>query len=129
MAVTARTVRDGDQVTLSGGGFAAGAHIVITFHSAPVVVGSTTADDAGRFSATVAVPATAQGGQHDFEAQGPGPGGEVTAITAPVRVNGPGHHGSWVVPVVMVVVTLLICAAAWRAWTVLSSRRPLTPDR
>ena len=70
MAVTARSVHEGDEVTLSGSGFAPGAHIVISFHSSPVVVGSTTADDAGDFAVSVAVPGTASGGQHHFEAQG-----------------------------------------------------------
>ena len=128
MAVTARSVRKGDQVTLSGGGFAPGAHIVISFRSATIVVGSATADDAGNFSVTVAVPANATGGQHDFEAHGPGPAGTVTDITAQIRVDGAGHRGSWVIPVVMIVVTLLIGAGAWTAWTVLSAHRPLTPD-
>jgi hypothetical protein len=130
MAVTARSVRQGDLVTLSGGGFAPGAHVVISFHSAAIVVGSTNADDAGNFSVTVAVPAAATGGQHDFEAQGPGPAGAVTDIMAQIRVDGPGGGGagSWVIPVVMILVTLLIAAGAWTAWSVLSGHRPLTPD-
>jgi hypothetical protein len=128
MAVTARSVRQGDLVTLSGGGFAPGAHIVVTFDPS-AVVGTTTADDTGDFSLTVAVPANASGGQHRFQAEGLGPGGGDADLTAPVRVNQPGHRGSWVVPAVMVVVTLLICAAAWTAWTVLSTRRPVSPDR
>jgi hypothetical protein len=129
MSVTAHSVRHGDEVTLSGEGFAPRAHIVVSFRSSPLVVGTTTADDAGDFSVTVTVPATASRGEHHFEAQGPGPDGETQTMTAPVRVAGPGRHGSWVVPVVMILLTLLIIAGASFAWARLSSHRPLTPER
>jgi hypothetical protein len=129
MSVTAHSVRHGDEVTLSGTGFAPHAHIVVSFHSSPVVVGSTTADDAGGFSVTVTVPATATSGEHHFEAQGPGPDGEAQTMSAPVRVAGPSGHSSWVVPVVMILLTVLIIAGASFAWARLSSHRPLAPER
>jgi hypothetical protein len=105
-------------VTLSGGGFAPHATIVITFHSTPIRVGSTVADNLGRFSVTVAVPAHAAAGQHHFEANGPAPGGGETVLDAAIGVTVPHGHHSWVLPAVMIVLTLLLAAGAAAALSV-----------
>ncbi|HSS09984.1 MAG TPA: kelch repeat-containing protein, partial [Acidimicrobiales bacterium] len=112
LGVTARSVHDGDTLTLSGAGFAPHATIVITFRSTPVVVGSTVADQEGRFSVTVAVPAHAPAGQHHFQANGPGPGGGETVLDAAIGVTVPRGRHSWVVPAVMVALTVLLAVGA-----------------
>ena len=130
MALTAGAVRGGDQVTLTGGGFAPHTTVVVSFHSTPVVVGSTTADAEGRFSLTVAVPADAPAGQHHFQAEGSGPSGLDTMLVAPIRVRSLVRHHSVVVPIVMIALTLLISAAAWTATVIFprtsSPRRGMT---
>ncbi len=127
MVVTARSVRGGDQVTLTGGGFAPHAPIVVSFHSQPVVMGSTTADAAGHFSLTVAVPADASGGTHHFQAEGAGPAGVDIVLTAAVRVTSLTKHRSWVIPVLMITLTLLISAVAWAATMALARQGQVTP--
>jgi hypothetical protein len=117
LGVTARSVHDGDTVTLSGGGFAPRATIVITFHSTPIVVGAAVADQLGRFSVTVAVPTHAAAGQHHFEASGPAPGGGETVLDAAVGVTVPHGANSWVLPVVMISLTVLLAGAAAVALT------------
>jgi hypothetical protein len=99
-------------VTLSGAGFAPRATIVITFHSNPIVVGAATADPLGRFSVTVAVPAHAAAGQHHFDASGPALAGGQTVLDAAVGVTVPHGRNSWVLPVVMILLTVLLAAAA-----------------
>jgi titin len=104
-------------VTLSGGGFASRATIVITFHSTPLVVGAAMADASGRFSVTVTVPAHAAVGQHHFDASGPAPAGGQTVLDAPIGVTLLHGGSSWVLPVVMIILTLLLAAAAVVALT------------
>ena len=112
LGVTARSVHDGDTVTLSGAGFVPRSTVVITFHSAPVMVGATDADQFGRFSVTVAVPAHAPAGQHHFEASGPAPGGGQAILEAAVGVTVPHGRNSWVLPSVMIFLTVLLAAGA-----------------
>jgi hypothetical protein len=90
------------------------------------VVGSTTADSSGRFSVTVAIPADAPAGAHHFDAAGPDPSGVITTLSAPVRVASLTHHHSWVIPAVMIVLTVLISAGAWVATSALPRGRRLT---
>jgi hypothetical protein len=99
-------------VTLSGAGFAPRATIVITFHSAPLVVGAAVADRSGRFSVTVAVPEHAAAGEHHFDASGPAPGGGQTVLEAAIGVTVPHGRNSWVLPVVMIILTVLLAGAA-----------------
>jgi hypothetical protein len=117
LGVTARSVHDGDAVTLSGGGFAPRATVVITFHSTPIVVGAAVADQLGHFSVTVAVPAHAPAGQHHFEASGPAPGGGQNLLDAAVGVTVPDGRNSWVLPTVMAFLTVLLAAGAAIALT------------
>ncbi len=113
LGLTARSVHVGDQLTLSGSGFAPNATVSITFRSVPIVVASVMTDAQGRFSVTVLVPGDAPAGQHHFEAEGPAPSGGVKTLLAPVSVTVHGHHHSLVLPIAMVVLTVLLVAAAW----------------
>ncbi|GAB3122352.1 beta strand repeat-containing protein [Glaciibacter psychrotolerans] len=65
--VTAHTTV-GQTLHLSGGGFAAGAPIILGVYSLPVVVGQATADADGTFAATIQVPNLI--GDHTFVAAG-----------------------------------------------------------
>ena len=98
----------GDQLTLSGSGFAPGATVNITFRSVPIVVASVITDAPDRFSVSVLVPGDAAAGQHHFEAEGPALGGGLATLLAPVSVTVAGHHHSLVLPIAMVVLTVLL---------------------
>ena len=78
-------IHPGDVLILQGGGFAAGARVVVTFEPTRRVVAITRADGAGRFRVEVTIPDGATVGAHDFLATGTGPRGPVNLVT-PVRV-------------------------------------------
>ncbi len=106
LAVTARSVHRGQQVTVSGSGFVPGAVVTITFHSARVVVGTTIADARGHFTATVSVPADLSMGTHRIEADGAASSGGRTVLIAQVSITAPGGHIGWMLPTLMVVLTV-----------------------
>ncbi|GIT78758.1 hypothetical protein LLS1_04270 [Leifsonia sp. LS1] len=54
----------GGRVDLTGAGFGAGAALTIELHSAPVELGTVTADESGAFTTTVAIPADTAPGRH-----------------------------------------------------------------
>jgi hypothetical protein len=111
--VSAREVRSGDLVTLSGSGFQAGAPITITFHSAPYLVGRTVADSAGQFSATVAVPTGATPGGHHFEATGMGDSRVVITLFTPVDVIAAVTHHRALQALVLVAVAIGLPIGTW----------------
>jgi hypothetical protein len=113
LGLTARSVHVGDQLTLSGSGFAPNATVNITFRSVPIAVASVVTDAQGRFSVTVLVPGDAAAGQHHFEAEGPASTGGVKTLLAPVSVTVHAGHHSLVLPISMVVLTVLLAGAAW----------------
>ena len=51
-----KTVAPGQVITVSGGGFAAGAPVTVGIYSTPTVLATVTADGAGHFSAAITVP-------------------------------------------------------------------------
>jgi hypothetical protein len=50
------SVAQGQVITVSGGGFAAGAPVTVGIYSTPTALASVTADGAGRFAATITIP-------------------------------------------------------------------------
>jgi hypothetical protein len=128
LGVTARSLHKGDQLTLSGTGFQPGARVTIEFHSTPTVLAVVHADDRGDFTTTVAVPTDASPGTHHFVATGAGPNGTPTLLTAPISVILPARDHDWVVPALMVVLTVLLAVGAAVVLT-LSSRWPERPER
>ncbi|MDQ1364901.1 MAG: large repetitive protein [Acidimicrobiaceae bacterium] len=112
LAVAARSVERGKSVKVSGSGFLPGAKITITFHSVRVVVGTTVADARGRFSTTVLVPNNAPPGQHHIEADGATNAGGRAVLVGQVSIMGPRGHHSWVLPALMVALTVLLAAGA-----------------
>jgi Galactose oxidase, central domain len=116
LVATHHVLHRGDLVTLSGAGFRDGATITISFHSTPTVVGRAVANSRGFFSATVAVPASAKGGTHHFEAAGLGSTGQTAELTATVDVVGvPVVNGrsSTVQLVVLTAAALVIPGGTW----------------
>ncbi len=128
LGLTARTLHKGDQLTVSGSGFQPSAPITIEFHSTPIVLARTHADDRGDFTVTVAVPTDASPGTHHFVATGPGPNGAQTLLVAPVSVILPARDHDWIVPALMVALTVILAIGAATVLT-LSSRWPERPER
>ena len=73
------TVTAGDQITVSGKGFAPGETVRIELRSTPVVIGTATAGPTGAFAARVRIPVDAEGGAHTIVAIGAASGITVSA--------------------------------------------------
>jgi hypothetical protein len=112
LAATLHVLHRGDLVTLTGSGFKPDAEITITFHSRSMVVGRASANAAGDFSATVAVPESSPGGTHHFEAAGLGTSGSITQV-ATVTVVGVPTSSSTLQRVVLTGAAFLIPAVTW----------------
>ncbi len=83
------TVTPGQEITVSGGGFAANTELTITFFSTPVVLGTARSDVAGQFSnKSVRIPSDATVGPHRIVVSGLGPSGDTQQAVAPVTVTG-----------------------------------------
>jgi hypothetical protein len=105
-------------VTVSGSGFLPHAAVTITFRSTPITVGQAQTDDHGNFSVMVSVPHNAPAGTHHFEAVGPAAGWDgMNTLLAPVSVTPPPHHHSWLLPIAMVALTLLLAGLAGLVFT------------
>jgi hypothetical protein len=92
------------------------------------VLARTHADDRGNFTATVAVPTDASPGTHHLVATGPGLNGAQTLLIAPVSVILPARDHDWIVPALMVALTVILAVGAATVLT-LSSRWPERPER
>jgi LPXTG-motif cell wall-anchored protein len=79
----------GQDVVLSGNGFAPNDGLTATFNSTPVVVATFRANAAGAFSVTVRVPAAATPGPHTFVVTGTS-GRSASAPFTVVTTTGPG---------------------------------------
>jgi len=77
-------------VTVSGHGFLPEKpDLSITFHSAPVSLGTTTSDASGAYRATVTIPADASAGAHEIVVAGPATaGGALESVTKVTVVSG-----------------------------------------
>jgi hypothetical protein len=83
----------GGTVTVSGGGFAASTELTIELHSTPVLLGTTTTDASGNYSAVVTIPVDTAPGAHSLVVSGLDPSGQprtvsvaITVVAAPVPV-------------------------------------------
>lgn len=87
------TVAPGEDVTISGSGFASGANVTITIESDPVVLGSTTADATGTIAAVIEIPASIPAGSHTLKATGRSADGGVLVLAQAVEVTGQAGGG------------------------------------
>ena len=78
----------GGAVTVSGGGFAPATQLTIELHSTPVVLGTTTTDAYGNYSATVTIPADTAPGAHSIVVSGLDPDGAPRSVSVAITVNG-----------------------------------------
>jgi hypothetical protein len=124
LAVASPSVHAGGEVTISGSGFTPRAPITIMIDGVTVAKGSTYADGAGHFSATVVVPADIPTGSHDIQAHGSARSGGQAVLVAKVSITGPPGHHSWLQPALMVMLTLLVAGGAGVVLTA-STRRHL----
>jgi hypothetical protein len=127
LGLTARTLHKGDQLTLSGSGFEPGTQVTIEFHSTPSVLAVVRANDRGDFTTTVTVPTDASPGTHHFVATGAAPNGAQNLLTAPISVVLPARAHDWVLPALMVALTIVLAVGAATVLT-LSSRWPERPE-
>jgi hypothetical protein len=81
-------VAAGAAVTVSGDGFAPYSTVQLVAYSTPVSLGTVTADDQGRFSAAVTVPAGLVNGVHHLVATGIDPSGATRNLVVEVTVTG-----------------------------------------
>lgn len=74
--VSPSSVRPGQQVVVTGGGFAPNTSLVVDLFSSPVRLGTTTSDAAGNYSVRVTIPADAAPGPHEIVVSGRGANGQ-----------------------------------------------------
>jgi hypothetical protein len=91
-SVTPSSAVRGQQVTISGGGFAPNTTGTVVFNSAPVTLGTIQTDNAGNYSATINVPQSADPGTHTITVTGAGPqAGETHTTSATLTVIAQGR--------------------------------------
>jgi hypothetical protein len=76
----------GDQLTISGSGFAAGSPIQIGIYSTPIALGTATADATGNFTAMIVLPAGLVG-NHTIVATGITPTGSPLFVTSKITIT------------------------------------------
>jgi LPXTG-motif cell wall-anchored protein len=84
---TVSQVRQGDQISISGAGFAPGAEVTVTIESDPVVLGTATADGSGTFSGSFEIPDGFDLGSHTVKATGEGATGGTNILSQGVSVT------------------------------------------
>ncbi|MGH8925130.1 MAG: hypothetical protein ACRDWA_10910 [Acidimicrobiia bacterium] len=108
----------GDEVEVSGSGFAPGSEVVLTIESEPVMLATVTANSGGSFSSIVTVPSNVAAGQHTISATGIDPSGAPRVLAAQVSVGGSlpftGLPLDWVVVGAVVLLTLGAAMLAMR---------------
>lgn len=97
IAVSDATVTPGQPITLSAKTFMPGTTVTFTMFSAPVVLGTATADANGVATITVTIPANTTPGTHRIEASGTGIDGQPLTVVTTIQVAGtataPGSSG------------------------------------
>ena len=76
----------GGAITVVGGGFAPSTPLTIELHSTPVVLGTTTSDVFGNYSATVVIPIDTMPGAHELVVSGLDPDGQPRSVSVAITV-------------------------------------------
>ena len=94
VAVSDSSVEPGQPITISAQIFQPGTSVTFTLFSAPVVLGTATADANGVATITATIPTTAAAGTHTIEASGIGADGQPLTVTQTITVLGATGAGS-----------------------------------
>lgn len=89
LTISDSTVEPGDAVTATAQTFLSGAQVTWTLFSAPIVVGTSTANAAGVATITFTVP-NVPAGTHRLEATGTGADGQPLTVATTLTVTGAG---------------------------------------
>ncbi len=81
ISISTSTVGPGGSLIMNGSGFCPLCSITFTLHSNPVVIGTTTANASGDFSATLTIPSNTAPGTHTIVATDPDGDTASTTIT------------------------------------------------
>ncbi|MGQ0433935.1 MAG: hypothetical protein ACT452_16185 [Microthrixaceae bacterium] len=84
------TVAPGDPITLTAQTYQVGASVTFTMFSAPVVLGSATANSSGVATLTTTIPAGTTSGTHRVEATGTGANGQPLTLVLSITVGPAG---------------------------------------
>lgn len=84
------TVTPGQSITLSAQVFQPGATVTFTLFSAPVVLGTATANSSGVATLTATIPSNTTPGTHTIEATGTGSNGQPLTVVLSITVAGAG---------------------------------------
>ncbi|MFJ4175568.1 carboxypeptidase regulatory-like domain-containing protein [Microbacterium sp. NPDC089696] len=95
LTLSAGTIRAGGSLTVTGSGFGAGESVAFELHSDPIALGSLTADQNGRISGVLRIPASAPVGAHTLVALRAG--GTIQASAA-LQVTAAASTGSATAP-------------------------------
>ena len=93
LTISDATPSPGETITLTGQTFQAGSTVTLTLHSEPVVLGSATADAAGKMALQATIPSDTPLGSHTITADGTAPDGSplslsVSLTVVPAAANG-----------------------------------------
>jgi hypothetical protein len=88
VGVSDGTVTPGQHVVVSGNRWKPGTIVHLSFHSAPVALGTATVGGDGSFATEVVIPATATPGRHDIVVRGRSRSGSARTVRTSVLVLG-----------------------------------------
>lgn len=94
ITLSASTVVQGGDISLTGVGFAAGESVQVWLHSDPVLLATVTADASGVLQATVTIPASAAPGAHEIVVTGLTSNGSASAALTVLAANSGNNAGA-----------------------------------
>ena len=86
LTISDTTPSPGETITITGQTFQTGSTITLTLHSEPVVLGSATADAAGKMALQATIPADLPLGSHTITADGTAPDGSPLSLSVSLTV-------------------------------------------
>ncbi len=113
-SVSRPSASPGEQVTVSGSGFAPNVDLGITLRSDPVRLGVTRSDASGAYEATVSIPPETESGDHRIVIRGPSPTGKTHESSVAIAVDPAERAGTstgpWAVAVALLAGSLVLTA-------------------
>jgi hypothetical protein len=90
LTVSDSSLAPGDSLSIEGRGFAPGSSATATLFSAPMEVGTFTADGSGTVRGEVTIPPSTSPGEHRLELAGSGADGGPLVLSAQLTITGEG---------------------------------------